>query len=82
MATTNGSLQIKDGKYYAVLSFRTNEVQSNGKPKYKTKWFCTGYTVKGNKKKAQKFLEDKRAEYDKKILITPICCLLIILKYG
>lgn len=68
MATTNGSLQIKDGKYYAVLSFRTNEVQSNGKPKYKTKWFCTGYTVKGNKKKAQKFLEDKRAEYDKKNL--------------
>lgn len=68
MATTSGSLQIKDGKYYAVLSFRTDEFQANGKPKYKTKWFCTGYTVKGNKKKAQKFLEDKRAEYDKKNL--------------
>lgn len=68
MATTSGSLQVKDGKYYAVLSFRTDEIQSNGKPKYKTKWFCTGYTVKGNKKKAQKFLEDKRAEYDKKNL--------------
>ena len=68
MATTSGSLQIKDGKYYAVLSYRTDGLQVDGKPRYKTKWFCTGYTVKGNKKKAQKFLEDKRAEYDKKNL--------------
>lgn len=68
MATTSGSLQIKDGKYYAVLSFKTNEFSANGKPKFKTKWFCTGYTVKGNKKKAQQFLEDKRAEYDSKDL--------------
>jgi hypothetical protein len=48
VATTRGSLQVKDGKYYAVLSFKTDEIQANGKPKYKTKWFCTGYTVKGN----------------------------------
>ena len=41
MATTRGSLQVKDGKYYAVLSFKTDEIQANGKPKYKTKWFCT-----------------------------------------
>ena len=60
MATTSGSLQIKDGKYYAVLSFKTNEFSANGKPKFKTKWFCTGYTVKGNKKKAQQFLEVKK----------------------
>ncbi len=68
MATTSGSLQIKDGKYYAVLSFRTDELQPNGKPKFKTKWFSTGYEVKGNKKKAQKFLADKCAEYDSKNL--------------
>ena len=61
MATISGSLQQKNGKYYAVLNFKTNEVQPNGKPKYKTKWFNTGYTVKGNKKKAQKFLDDKKA---------------------
>ena len=36
MATTRGSLQVKDGKYYAVLSFKTDEIQANGKPKYKT----------------------------------------------
>lgn len=68
MATTRGSLQVKDGKYYAVLSFKTDEIQANGKPKYKTKWFCTGYTVKGNKKRAEQFLEDKRNEYDRKNL--------------
>lgn len=66
MATISGSLQQKNGKYYAVLNFKTNEIQPNGKPKYKTKWFNTGYTVKGNKKKAQKFLDDKKAEYEKK----------------
>ena len=68
MATTRGSLQVKDGKYYAVLSFKTDEIQANGKPKYKTKWFCTGYTVKGNKKRAEHFLEEKRNEYDRKNL--------------
>ena len=68
VATTRGSLQVKDGKYYAVLSFKTDKIQANGKPKYKTKWFCTGYTVKGNKKRAEQFLEDKRNEYDRKNL--------------
>jgi len=68
VATTRGSLQVKDGKYYAVLSFKTDEIQANGKPKYKTKWFCTGYTVKGNKKRAEHFLEEKRNEYDRKNL--------------
>lgn len=68
MSTVSGSLQVKDNKYYAVLSFKTDEVLANGKPKFKTKWFCTGYVVKGNKKKAQKFLEDKKAEYERKNL--------------
>lgn len=67
MATT-GSLQIKNGKYYAVLSLKTNELNKNGKIKYKAKWICTGYTVKGNKKKAEQFLREKCCEYDKKNL--------------
>ena len=68
MATTSGSLQIKNGKYYVVLSCKTNEIQPNGKIKYKTVWINTGYTVKGNKKKAQSFLYEKCLEYDKKNL--------------
>lgn len=66
MATISGSLQQKNGKYYAVLNFKTNEVQPNGKPKYKTKWFNTGYTVKGNKKKHKNFLMIKKQSMKKK----------------
>lgn len=68
MATT-GSLQIKNGKYYAVLSLRTNELTKSGKIKYKTKWISTGFKVKGNKKRAQQFLREKCLEYDKKNLL-------------
>lgn len=55
-----GSVQIKDGKYYAVLNLK-NE---NGKRKQK--WISTGFSIRGNKKKAEKFLSEKIAEYDKK----------------
>ena len=55
-----GSVQIKDGKYYAVLNLK-NE---NGKRKQK--WISTGLLIRGNKKKAEKFLSEKIAEYDKK----------------
>ncbi len=55
-----GSIQVKDGKYYAVLNLK-NE---NGKRKQK--WINTGYTIRGNKKKAEKFLNEKIAEWDKK----------------
>ena len=53
-----GSLQVKSGKYYAVL--RINEKQ---------KWFSTGYTVKGNNKKAakaemQKILEEQEEKIE------------------
>lgn len=33
----SGSLQVKDGKYYAVLSLKTNELTKKGKIKYRTK---------------------------------------------
>lgn len=53
-----GSLQTKNGKYYAVI----NLVDNNGKRKQK--WLSTGYDVRGNKKKAEKFLRDKICEYE------------------
>ena len=57
-----GSLQKKNGKYYAVLNF----IDINGKRKQK--WISTGYAVKGNKKKAQEFLDRKLKEIsDEKI---------------
>lgn len=53
-----GSLQVKNGKYYAVI----NLVDDNGNRKQK--WIPTGYDVRGNKKKADKFLRDKISEYE------------------
>lgn len=47
-----GSLQIKNGKYYAVIRFK----DSNNKTKQK--WICTGYEVKNNKRKAEQKLQD------------------------
>lgn len=45
-----GSLQKKKGLYYAVL----NLYDDYGKRK--PKWIPTGYTIKGNKKKAEEKL--------------------------
>jgi integrase len=53
-----GSLQTKNGKYYAVI----NTSDFNGKRKQK--WISTGYDIKGNKKKAEQFLRDKIKEYE------------------
>ena len=46
-----GSLQIKNGKYYAVLNFKTED------GKRKQKWINTDLDVKGNKRKAEAFLQ-------------------------
>lgn len=54
------SLQVKNGKYYAVLN-----VYCDGKRKQK--WVNTGYDVKGNnKRKAEKFLQNKTKEFELK----------------
>ena len=53
-----GSLQIKNGKYYAVLSTK----DENGK--YKKIWINTGFEIKGNKKKAEQRLNELLIEYD------------------
>ena len=53
-----GSLTVKNGKYYAVLN-----VYENGKRK--KKWICSGLPEKGNKRKAEAFLREKIAEYER-----------------
>ncbi len=54
-----GSLQIKNGKYYAVINTHVNG-------KRKQKWIDSGLSVKGNKTKADKFLREQIAIYEAK----------------
>lgn len=56
-----GSLQIKNGTYYAVLSY-TDE---NGK--WKQKWKTTKLKEKGNKRRAQEVLERFKAEFEEEL---------------
>lgn len=53
-----GTLTVKNGKYYAVLN-----VYEDGKRK--KKWISTGLPEKGNKRKAEQFLREKLAEYER-----------------
>lgn len=53
-----GSLQIKNGVFYAVLNIK----DSTGKRKQK--WISTGLIVKGNKKKAEQFLNELKSQYE------------------
>ena len=53
-----GSLQQKNGKYYAVI----NSLDNQGKRKQK--WIATNLTVKGNKKRAEQFLRERIAEFE------------------
>lgn len=52
-----GSLQIKNDTFYVVLN-----KYENGKRKQK--WIPTGLPVKGNKRKAERILQDKIREYE------------------
>ncbi|MGN1112078.1 MAG: hypothetical protein ACI4RP_02635 [Acutalibacteraceae bacterium] len=61
MAVT-GSLQVKNGTYYAVLNLK----DENGKRKQK--WISTGLPIKGNKRRAEKILRGKIQEWDNKIV--------------
>ena len=53
-----GSLTIKNGKYYAILN-----IYEDGKRK--KKWINSGLPEKGNKRKAEAFLREKIAEYER-----------------
>jgi len=54
----SGHLQEKQGRYYMVLSLK-NELG-----KWKPKWLATGFTVKGNKKRAEAMLRETIAKYE------------------
>lgn len=52
-----GHLQEKKGYFYVVLNIENED--GNRTPK----WFKTGLSVKGNKKRAERMLNDMRREY-------------------
>lgn len=52
-----GSLKIKRGYFYAVINYKDNY------GKYKQKWFNTGLKERGNKKEAQKILDEKLSTF-------------------
>lgn len=54
-----GSLQIKNGYFYIVLNFKSDD------GKRKQKWISTGLPVKGNKKQAEQMLLEARMDYTK-----------------
>ena len=54
-----GSLQIKNDKYYIVISDYVNG-------KRKQKWLKTGLPVKGNKRKAEQMLRDVLQDYEQR----------------
>lgn len=56
-----GTLQTKRGKYYCVLDYKdTNGLR-------KLKWISTGLEIKGNKRKANEFLNKLLTEYAQKL---------------
>lgn len=54
----NGSIQTKNGKLYAVLSYKGEGGT------YKYKWVSTGLPVRGNKKKAESMIPDYIERYN------------------
>ena len=60
-----GSLQIKNNIYYVVL----NQKDENGKRKQK--WIKSDLEVRGNKKRAEKFLRETVAQYEENEIISP-----------
>lgn len=60
-----GSLQEKNGKYYAVINFK------NGDGKRKQKWVNLDIDVKNNKRKAEKALSNLLSEYEDESYVEP-----------
>lgn len=75
MAIT-GNLQEKSGKWYAVLNLK------DGKGKRKQKWINTGLPIRGNKKKAEKFCENRLQNLKNIPFPITILCYRNILKDG
>ena len=60
-----GRLHDKKGIYYTIINFK----DKNGD--YKPKWQTTGLPVKGNKKKAEKILQQRIEEYESSMQPSP-----------
>ncbi len=60
----SGHLREKKGYFYAVLNY------TDTLGKRKTKWIATGLAVKGNKKKAEAFLQEQRRNFHEEEPIT------------
>lgn len=54
----SGHLSEKKGHYYAVITYK------DGLGNRKTKWIATGFPVKGNKKRAEAFLNEQKLKYE------------------
>ena len=52
-----GSVRVRNGTLYAVISYKDNLGQ------YKQKWISTGLKERGNKKQAQKILDEKLSTF-------------------
>ena len=52
-----GSVRVRNGTLYAVISYKDNLGQ------YKQKWISTGLKERGNKKQAQKILETELEKF-------------------
>lgn len=61
-----GHLQEKKGYYYAVLSYKDADKRR------RTKWIASGLPVKGNKKKAEGFLQEQRCSFEIPLADQPI----------
>lgn len=59
-----GHLREKKGYFYAVLNY--TDAHGNRK----TKWIATGLAVKGNKKRAEAFLQEQRRSFKEDVPIT------------
>ena len=60
--TITGSLQVKNGRFWAVLNlYDENHVR-------RPKWIDTGLKERGNKRNAEAFLADRLAEYSKRVI--------------
>lgn len=75
MAIT-GSIQQKNGKWYAVLNLQ--DVSG----KRKQKWINSGLNIRGNKKKAEQFLEEQLEKFSENSFDGTDILLADILKSG
>lgn len=52
-----GRLTVKNGIYQAIINYKKDD-------KYKNRWISTGLKEQGNKRRAEKFLKEKIAEFE------------------